>query len=111
MGLLPKLPAITAIPDILMQPFTRIPHALSSPAILIATVWFAVLIGVAVGPIDYPGQPSVPGIVLVAIGVSLFILAHQAGAWCFRIWLQQRPNLPAPPLQILNIAVTTTSVV
>src|SRR4051812_5766966 len=93
-----------------MQLFGKIARGLSSPAILIGTVWCAVLIGVAVGPIEYPGQPSVPGMALVAIGVSLFILAHHAGAWCFRIWVQRRPNLPVPPLQILNIAVATTSV-
>ena len=52
----------------------KIARSLASPAILIAAVWCAALIGVAVGPVDYPMQPSVPVLVLVAVGVSLFIL-------------------------------------
>ena len=92
-----------------MQQVLKIARGLSSPAILIAAVWCATLIGVAVGPIDYPGQPSVPVLLLVAVGVSLFVLAHQGGAWCFAIWLRQRPDLPTPPLRMLNIVVAATS--
>ena len=45
--------------------------------------------------------------VLVAIGVSLFVLAHQAGAWWFRRGF--RPDLPTPSIQTLSIAAVTTS--
>jgi hypothetical protein len=92
-----------------MQQVLKIARGLSSPAILMAVVWCATLIGVAAGPIDYPMQPSVPVLVLVAIGVSLFVLAHQAGAWCFGIWLRRQPDLPAPPPRSLNTIVTATS--
>jgi len=92
-----------------MQQFIKITRGLSSPAILIAMVWSVTLIGVAVGPIDFPLQPSVPVLVLVAVGVSLFIVGQGAGAWCFRVWLQFRPDLPAPPVSTLNIAVVATS--
>jgi hypothetical protein len=68
------------------------------------------LLGVAVGPINFPRQPSLPVLVLVAAGVSLFIVGYGAGAWCFRSWLQFRPNLPAPPVATLNIAVVTISI-
>ena len=97
------------ISNIRMQRFPKITRGLSSPAILIVAVWCATLIGVAVGPIDYPLQPSAPVLLLVATGISLFILAHQGGAWCFRFWLQRRPNLSAPPRRTLNVAVAATS--
>ena len=89
--------------------FLKIARALSWPAILIAAVWCVALIGVAVGPIDFSPQPSVPVLALVATGVSLFILAHQAAVWCSSTWLQQRPELPALPVRLLNITVVTSS--
>jgi hypothetical protein len=92
-----------------MQLFIKITRGLSSPAILIAMIWCITLVGVAAGPIDYPLQPSVPVLALVAVGVSLFIVGQGAGAWCFRVWLQSRPNLAAPPVSTLNIAVATTA--
>ena len=92
-----------------MQQLIKVTRGLSSPAILIAAVWCAILISVAVGPIDFPLQPSVAVLVLVAVGVSLFIVGDRAGAWCFRAWLQFRPNLSAPPVGTLNIAVVATS--
>jgi hypothetical protein len=91
-----------------MHQVLKIARGLSSPAILIAVVWCVTLIGVAAGPIDYPMQPSAPVLVLIAVGVSLFVLAHQAGVWCCGIWLRQRPDLPAPP-RLLNTIVTATS--
>ena len=90
-----------------MQQFVKLARGLSSPAILMVAVWCVTLICVAVGPVVYPGQPSITVLALVAIGVSLFVLAHQAGAWCFRSGL--RPNLPAPPSHTVNVAVVTTS--
>jgi hypothetical protein len=92
-----------------MQQLIKITRGLSSPAILLAIVWCVTLIGVAVGPIDYPLQPSVPVLVLVAVGVSLFIVGQGVGAWCFHVWLRFRPNLYVPPVSTLDIAVTTTA--
>ena len=92
-----------------MQQLIKMTRGLSSPAILMALVWSATLIGVAVGPIDFPQQPSVAVLVLVAAGVSLFIVGDWAGAWCFRAWLQLRPKPPALPVGTLNIAVIATS--
>lgn len=92
-----------------MQHLVKTTRALSSPAILLAGVWCAILIAVAVGPIDFPMQPSVAVLVLVAAGVSLFIAGDRAGAWCSRAWLQRRLNLPAPPARTLNIAVAATA--
>jgi hypothetical protein len=92
-----------------MQHLVKTARALSSPAILMAGVWCAILIAVAVGPIDFPHQPSVAVLVLVAVGVSLFIAGDRAGTWCFRAWLQSRSNLPAPPARTLNLAVVATS--
>ena len=93
-----------------MRQLMRVTRGLSSPAVLMAGIWCVTLVSVAVGPIDFPMQPSVPVLVLVAVGVSLFVVGDRAGAWCFHSWLRLRPNLPAPPVSTLNIAVATTSV-
>jgi len=81
----------------------------SSPAVLMTSVWVAILIGIAAGPIEYPSEPSVVVLALVAAGVLLFVLACQAGAWCFRVRPGPQPNLPAPPLRLLNMATTASS--
>ncbi|HTB04924.1 MAG TPA: hypothetical protein VK804_31010 [Bradyrhizobium sp.] len=92
-----------------MPQLVKITRGLSSPAILMAVVWCATLIGVAFGPIDFPRQPSVAVLVLVAVGVSLFVVGDRAGAWCFRAWSRLRPSPPAPPVGTLNIAVIAMS--
>jgi hypothetical protein len=106
-----QIKVLTSIPNVSMQHSIKIARGLASPAILIAAVWCAALIGVAIGPVEYPLQPSIPVLALVAIGVSLFILGYLGGAWCFRTGLRQRPNLPAPTVRMLNVAVATTSMV
>jgi hypothetical protein len=63
-----------------MQPILKIAYGLSSPAILISAVWCATLIGVAVGPIDYPLQPSPAVLALVASGASLLIVGDGEGS-------------------------------
>ena len=93
-----------------MQPFIWIARGLSSPAILIAVVWCATLMGVAIGPIDFPGEPSTAVLVLVAVGVALFILAYQAGAWSYRSRLRHQPDTSAPPIRVLNTAVVASAV-
>jgi hypothetical protein len=84
-------------------------RGLSSPVVLILATWCAILIGVAVGPIAFPGQPSIAVIALVAAGVSLFVSGHLVGARCCRAWLHFRPVALMAPVGTLNIAVTATS--
>jgi hypothetical protein len=91
-----------------MQQFSRLASGLSSPAILIVVIWCSVLACVAIGPIEYPGQPSSTVLVMVAAGLSLFILGHGAGAWCFGRWFAR---VSAPSLRSLNSAVTVTSLI
>jgi hypothetical protein len=92
-----------------MQPIVKLTRGLSSPAILIVAVWCATLTSVAIGPIDFPLQPSKPVLVLVAAGLTLFVLAHWAGAKWFGIWLRNRPKIFAPSKSILNTAIVATS--
>ena len=92
-----------------MQPVVKLARGLSSPAILIVAVWCVTLTSVAIGPIDFPLQPSTPVLVLVAAGLTLFVLAHWAGAKWFGIWLRNRPEIPASSKSILNTAIVATS--
>jgi hypothetical protein len=94
-----------------MQRFSRLASGLSSPAILIVVIWCSALACVAIGPIDYPGQPSLAVLVMVAAGVSLFILGHGAGVWCFVRWFARQANVSAPALRSLNSVVTATSLI
>jgi hypothetical protein len=94
--------------NLTVQQLIKITRGLSSPAILMVAVWCATLIGAAIGPVDYPWQPSVP--LLVAVGVSLFVGGHWVGVRCFGRWSQPRPSLPAPPVRTLKLAVVTTSI-
>jgi hypothetical protein len=94
-----------------MQQIFRLSGTLSSPAILIVAVWCAALIGVAIGPIDYPMQPSPVVFALVAAGVSLFVLAHWAGAWSFDNWAKGRAKMPAPSIATVNRIVVATSLI
>lgn len=64
---------------------------------------------VAIGPVEFPGQPSLPVLILVTVGLSLFAVGQGTGAWCFRIWLQLREDPPASSNGALNIAVVVTS--
>jgi hypothetical protein len=92
-----------------MQNILRLVHGIASPVILIAVTWGATLIAVAIGPVDYSLQSFVSVLVLVAVGLSLFILADRAGAWVFRIWSRNRTNTLEPSLQLLNNVVAITS--
>jgi hypothetical protein len=92
-----------------MQQFLRLASGFSSPVILIIAIWCSVLVAVAIGPIDYPGQPSSTVLVIVAAGVSLFILGYGAGSWCFGSWFERQSRVPAPSIRRLNNVVIATS--
>ena len=92
-----------------MQQLARLARIFSSPTVLIVTVWSMLLTGVAMGPIDYVNQPSAAVLALVVIGISLFILAQQAGVWCFRVWLANYARGLAPRADRLSLVVGISS--
>jgi hypothetical protein len=72
-------------------------------------VWSALLIVVAIGPIDYSNQPSAAVLAIVVIGISLFVLGEQAGALSFRTLLGGHATLRAPPADRLSLVVGMSS--
>ncbi len=92
-----------------MQQFLKLASGLSSPAILIVVVWCVLLAAVAIGPIDYPMQPTPAVLALVAAGISLFVAAYFAGAGYFGAWFKRRENLAVPSTSTLNNVVVSTS--
>jgi hypothetical protein len=92
-----------------MQQLARSARIFSSPTVLIVTVWSVLLVVIAIGPIDYSNQPSGAVLAIVGIGISLFILAQQAGAWCFRLWFANRAEGPAPRTDRLSLVVGLSS--
>src|SRR5581483_7796728 len=92
-----------------MQQLARSARIFSSPTVLIVTVWSVLLVVIAIGPIDYSNQPSGAVLAIVVIGISLFILAQQAGAWCFRAWFAHRAEDPWPRTDRLSLVVGISS--
>jgi hypothetical protein len=92
-----------------MQQLARSARILSSPTVLIVAVWSVLLIVIAIGPIDYGNQPSAAVLSIVIIGISLFILAEQAGAWCFRTGLVNPAMGAVPQADRLSLVVGMSS--
>jgi hypothetical protein len=92
-----------------MQQLARSARILSSPTVLIVTVWSVLLIVVAIGPIDYSNQPSAAVLSIVVVGIALFILAEQAGIWCFRVGFATPAQGPAPRADRLSLVVSISS--
>lgn len=76
--------------------------ALASPAILMTVIWLGTLLAIAIGPIDYPGQPSAAALTLVMLGLSIFLLSYRGGKLVFDRWFV--PQAPTPRLsgRVLN---------
>ncbi len=92
-----------------MQRLTRLAGGLSSPAILIVVIWGAALLSVALGPIDYRGQPSVVVLTVVAVGLLLFLLGYRAGTSLFERWFARRLQVSPISAKTLNSVVMATS--
>lgn len=92
-----------------MQQLARSARIFSSPTVLIVTVWSVLLIVIAIGLIDYPNQPSDAVLAIVGIGISLFIVAQQAGAWCFRLSFANRAERAAPRTDRLSLVAGASS--
>lgn len=94
---------------LLMQSLLATVRVFSSPAILIVVVWCGALFSVAIGPVDYRGQPSLAVLAVVACGLAFFCLAYRAGEWWFRIATPRRTNLSAPSPARLKLVVVASS--
>jgi len=82
---------------------------LASPAILMTAIWLGVLLAVAFGPIDYPGQPSAAVLSLVAIGLMIFLLFYQGGKLVFDRWFVNQNALSQISAQTLNSVTSAVS--
>lgn len=81
----------------------------ASPAFAIVFVWIATLILVAFGPIDYPSQPSLSAVLLIAACLLLFLSAYQLGVLCFGRWLRGQTVLAKRTAVVLNTAVAVSA--
>ncbi len=93
-----------------MQSLSAPLHVLSSPAIHIVVVWCTALLLVAVGPVQYDGQPSLAVLTIVGCGLGLFCLAYRIGGWCFRVLTQHWTSLVAPSQARLNLVILASSI-
>lgn len=92
-----------------MQLLIQLAGALSSPAILIVLIWCAALASVAVGPINYPGQPSRVVLTVVGSGVVLFLLGYEAGKFLFIRYFVHQARMPPLSSRMLNRIVIAVS--
>jgi hypothetical protein len=86
----------------MQQRLVPLAGALASPAILMAVIWLGVLLFVAVGPIDYPGQPSAAVLIVVALGLAIFLLSYQGGKLTFDRWFVRPARSPRLSARLLN---------
>jgi hypothetical protein len=93
-----------------MQQFNKIARGFLSPPVLLTLVWSAVLVGIIIGPIDYPSLPSLSTLALVTTGLLLFFWAHCGGVWSCAFSLRHWPSLPPASFKVLNVAVGMASV-
>ncbi|MBT1516000.1 hypothetical protein KIP88_36695 [Bradyrhizobium sp. SRL28] len=93
-----------------MQRLMQLAAGLSSPAILIALIWSAALVSVAIGPLDYRGQPSAVVLIVVGAGIALFLLGYLGGRSLFiRYFASQAAQMRPLSSQMLNRVVTAAS--
>ena len=92
-----------------MQRLIQLAGGLSSPAILIVLIWCAALLSVAVGPIDYRGQPSIVVLTVVGLGVALFLLGYWGGRVFFVRYFSRQVQVPALSRRMLNRIVIAVS--
>ncbi|KJC36621.1 hypothetical protein UP09_28650 [Bradyrhizobium sp. LTSP885] len=74
-------------------------------------VWCAALALVAVGPIDYPAQPSLIVLTVVGAGVLLFLVAYRAGGVLFERRFARQGQMHAPSSMMLNRIVIASSLI
>ncbi|TFW61115.1 hypothetical protein CT676_09535 [Bradyrhizobium sp. MOS001] len=86
----------------MQQRLVQLVGALASPAILMTVIWLGTPLAVAVGPIDYPGQPSAAVLRLVALGLAIFLLSYQGGKLVFDRWFVPRACSPRRSARVLN---------
>lgn len=86
----------------LQQRLLPLVGAIASPAILMTVIWFGALFAVAVGPIDYPGQPSMAVLTVVAIGLVVFLLSYRGGKLAFDRWFAGHDRSPPASARLLN---------
>ncbi|KJC56285.1 hypothetical protein UP10_35300 [Bradyrhizobium sp. LTSPM299] len=74
-------------------------------------VWCAALALVAVGPIDYPAQPSLVVLAVVGTGLLLFLVAYRGGGFLFEHWFARQEQMRAPSSMTLNRVVVAASLI
>ncbi|MDN3277279.1 hypothetical protein QWJ07_23650 [Frankia sp. RB7] len=72
-------------------------------------IWLGALLAVAIGPINYPGQPSSTVLTLVAIGLTIFLLSYQGGKLVFDRWFVRQESSPLLSARTLNNVTSAVS--
>lgn len=94
-----------------MQRLIWLAGGLTSPAILIGLVWCLTFASVAIGPIDYPGQPSATVVTVIAAGIALFLAGFFGGKFAFNSHFACHAEVVAPSPRALNRVVALASLV
>jgi hypothetical protein len=89
--------------------FDKILLRFSSPAFTIVFVWVSMIALIALGPIEYPGQPSRAASLVIMGGVSLFLCASWLGTACFSRWMAGRSAFVGASAQALNAGVSISA--
>ncbi|MBI3433828.1 MAG: hypothetical protein HY056_01925 [Proteobacteria bacterium] len=82
----------------------------AAPEALLVTLWLGILVMLAIGPIAYPGQPSVAALLVIAAGIVMFVIGCAAGRTTARMLQPRTAQLPAATPRLLNAVVAATAI-
>lgn len=87
----------------------RMVRSIANPSIGLIVIWAALLLVLLVGPINYPGQPSMAVALAIVAGVAIFICGQFGGRLLARFIPDRRYASCAPPPRIIERIMILTS--
>jgi hypothetical protein len=81
----------------------------ANPWVILFVLWGALLILLLIGPIDYPGQPSLAALAAIGAGALIFLAGHFAGVRLGRILPNASLSAFVPPSRAIDRVMIVTS--
>ena len=79
--------------------------------VFLILIWLAVVAVTIAGPIDYPGQPSIRTLAVIATGILLFVIGHVAGAKLAQLSIDRFSHSSSTSPKLLNRVVAGAAIV
>lgn len=83
--------------------------SIANPSLVLFGAWAALLLLLLVGPIKYPGQPSLGALIGIVCGCAVFLAGHIAGALLARFFPSALVAGYVPPARAIDNVMIVTS--